>query len=360
MTNRLIQGGFGNPGNFELALLDCSKPQKLVHFWRDDAGKTLEWHPGDITRIIPPTFEVISTAATSAPALIQSGFNRYGVYPGNFELLVLEGSNLVHYYHDNTKPTEGWHKGGIVSTKATAGASFIQGKLYTPGVGWSASGSGPQSNFEAVVLEGSNLVHYWRDNAHEPYTWYEGGVITTHATGPGCIIQSTYGKPGVGNFEVLVPEGNSLNHYWRDNSQQPYTRTWNFGGIVTTSSSPASFIQSDYHQETGAPGNFEAVVYEQGQLVHYWRNNGKDGGQNWIRTENITSDLGSLSPPATIIQSTYGRTSTGGHGNFEVVYYGTGPKGGSSMVLRYRDNTNGGWHWGGGITDFELSGGGIH
>ena len=54
---------------------------------------------------------------------------------------------------------------------------------------FTSSGHG---NFETVVLQGSDLVHYWHDNGNVQYTWLRGQVITRHATGPGCLIQSDF------------------------------------------------------------------------------------------------------------------------------------------------------------------------
>ena len=71
-------------------------------------------------------------------------------------------------------------------------------------------GSGPHKNFETVVLQGSDLVHYWHDNTHVNFTWVRGQIITRNATGAGCIIQSDFRGGGHGNFEVVVPEGRAL------------------------------------------------------------------------------------------------------------------------------------------------------
>jgi hypothetical protein len=350
MTNRFIQSTYGTPGNFELAILDGSLPPKLIHFWRDNSTGAHLWYPGDLNKNKPAASDIISSAATSSAALIQSSFGTPN-HPGNFELLVLEGSNLVHYYRDNTKPTDGWVKGGVVSTKATGAASFIQSTFRT-------NPSSP-GNFEAVVLEGSNLVHYYRDNSKTPFTWKSTAVITSHATGPGSIIQSTYGTPNnPGNFEVVVPEGNSLNHYWRDNSNSALP--WHFSTTVTSSASDSgSIIQSDYGIPN-APGNFEVVVPENGYLVHHWRDNGSGQGNKWNVTGRVSDNpvLG----PATIIQSTYNSGGDAGtsHGNFEVVAV-EGAEGASSLVHRYRDNAKGNaWAFGAVITPFPFDDGGVH
>ena len=64
--------------------------------------------------------------------------------------------------------------------------------------------------------EGTDLVHYWHDNGDVASPWRRGKTISTAATGPASIIQSDF-KGEHGNFEVVVLEGHSLIHYWHDN-----------------------------------------------------------------------------------------------------------------------------------------------
>ncbi|MGA9154181.1 MAG: hypothetical protein WBZ36_26660 [Candidatus Nitrosopolaris sp.] len=78
--------------------------------------------------------------------------------------------------------------------------------------------SGNHGNFEVVVLEGNNLAHWWHDNSDVNNPWQRGQVISTAATGPGSIIQSDFKSGKHGNFEVVVLEGNNLAHWWHDNS----------------------------------------------------------------------------------------------------------------------------------------------
>ena len=51
--------------------------------------------------------------------------------------------------------------------------------------------------------------------------WHAGQIVSTKASGPACLIQSSYGKDvgaANGNFEVLAVEGTSLVHYTHSNS----------------------------------------------------------------------------------------------------------------------------------------------
>ena len=97
---------------------------------------------------------------------------------------------------------------------------------------------------ELVVLEGSNLVHYYRDESETPkLKWKFGGFITNKATGPAGFCQGTFGEAdGNPNFEVIVPEGDTLVHYWRDNTDG--NLPWYGGGVVTHRAGPINAATS--------------------------------------------------------------------------------------------------------------------
>ena len=80
--------------------------------------------------------------------------------------------------------------------------------------------------------EGSDLVRYWHDNSNMKSPWQRGEVITNRATGPGCIIQGDFRSGANDNFEVVVPEGNELVHYWHDNSDM--NSPWQRSEVITT------------------------------------------------------------------------------------------------------------------------------
>lgn len=136
---RFIQSSLGNPGNFEAVVYQVGN--KLVHYYRDNSNpEMLNW--------IGPT-AIISHNASSSGAIIQSDLGKPG-NPGNFEVLVLEGNKVVHYYRDNSNyqwvgPT------ATVSDQATGAPAFIQSDF--------AGSSESSGNFEAVILEGNNLFH---------------------------------------------------------------------------------------------------------------------------------------------------------------------------------------------------------
>ena len=114
------------------------------------------------------------------------------------------------------------------------------------------------------------MVHYWHPNSEPTLAWRRGLVITHSATGPGCIIQSDFGTESGhhGNLEVVVQEGDHLTHYFHNSAEpnSPWIRGLSFGTGVTGG---PSIIQSDF--KSGAHGNFEVVVPEGRNLVHYWQ-----------------------------------------------------------------------------------------
>lgn len=124
-----------------------------------------------------PPEPIIPALSVGPCSLIQSDFS--GGDHGNFEALVLEGSNLVHYFKVNTSVDTPWSRGPIVSTQATGPGCIIQSDYL----------SGSHGNFEAVVQEGSNLVHFFKINTSSDTPWQRGAVITSQATGPRPLFQ---------------------------------------------------------------------------------------------------------------------------------------------------------------------------
>jgi hypothetical protein len=182
----------------------------------------------------------------SGPAcLIQSDFSD-GEY-GNFEVVALQESELTHWWHDNSDVNVPWRRAQTISTQATGSGWIIQSDFR----------GGDHGNFEVVVLEGSQFVHYFHDNSDVNLPWQRAQTISMRATGPGCIIQSDFKSGDHGNFEVAVLEGNELVHYFHDNSDVnlPWQRAQT---ISTHATAPGCAIQSDFkngdrRRKTGVP-----------------------------------------------------------------------------------------------------------
>jgi hypothetical protein len=286
----IIQSNFpkDGPGNFETVVL---QGRDLVHYRHDNGNVQHTWVRG----------QVITHAATGPGCLIQSDFGTQG--RGNFEVVVPEGHNLVHYFHDNGNANSPWQRGQIISSASTGAASLIQSDFH----------SGDHGNFEVVVLEGSNLVHYFHDNASVLNRWQRGQIISTAATSTGTIIQSDFKTGGHGNFEVLVREGGTLWHYFHNNGSvsNPWTRGQ---PVSTTPGGAAVLIQSDF--EAGGHGNFEALTVENGSLVHYFHLNDKVSNR-WTKAQTIVYPASSVGG---LLQSTLNTL----HGNFEVALFAGG------------------------------------
>jgi hypothetical protein len=284
----IIQGdlGAGPIMNFEAVVLEGNN---LVHYWKDNSllGFIQPWQRG----------EVVSSNAAGPGWLIQSDWiNPSG--RGNLEAVVLEGSKLVHYWRDQNNQ---WHADvNIITSSATGPGSLIQ----------SDYSSGGHGRFEVVVLEGANLVHYWHDS--NPNTaWQRAEVVTTHAASPGCIIQSDYlGANNHRNFEVVVCEGSgpgpyALVHYTFDGT------SWNLGEVITWKATGAACLTQSDISDAGH-GHFEVVVPEGNELVHYWRDD-----SSWYQGQSIPAQNSNAMGPACIIQSSFGKTN-GSYGNLEV------------------------------------------
>jgi hypothetical protein len=261
-------------------------------------------------------------------SLIQGNF---GGEQGNFEAVILEGDQLVHWWRDNTDPALPWKRGQVIVPQNVAGAgSIIQSDF----------GSGVHGNFEVVVplfaADGTQeLWHFWHDNSDVNLPWQTGQRIAKNVAGPGCIIQSDFRSGQHGNFEVIVPQvaadgSASLQHFWHDNSD--VNLPWSAGQRVADDVvGPGTIIQSDFR--SGEHGNFEVtamlpVADGSIDLWHFWHDN-SDVSLPWERALRIAANVAGA---GVIIQSDF---SSGAHGNFEVVV-----RVGSSLGHFWHDNSN--------------------
>ncbi|KAF7172394.1 hypothetical protein CNMCM5623_004596 [Aspergillus felis] len=212
--------------NFQVVVLEGNN---LNHYWRDNGNPKRPW--------IGPT-ATISSKATGPGAIIQSkgpqgtpinfeGLAPLSRFPHWVQVVVPEvgdpsrGNNLNQYSRD--KDTLKWTGPTATITQYAQGP----GSLILSYLG------GSKSNFEVIVPETKyaggqppwNFSHYWLDTSvpGNPWNGPTTPTITGNATGPGSLIQSRFGTPG--NFEVVVLEGNNLNHYYRSNQKQgaPWT-----------------------------------------------------------------------------------------------------------------------------------------
>ena len=157
--------------------------------------------------------------------------------------MALEGNRLVHYFKDNSDPSRPFQLGGAITDRATGPGCIIQSNIGDPG------------NFEVIVPEGSRLMHYFKDNSDVRHTFQVGGVITEAADAPAAIVQGRIGSPG--NLEVIAAIGNRLAHWWKDPAD--LVTPWRFGYVLTTSGrGPGCIANSAF----GSNGHFEVLAGE--------------------------------------------------------------------------------------------------
>ena len=254
-SGSLIEGTFGiggslqpKVGNLEAVILEAGENGafNLQHCWREqlafEKGKVLprpdlRWKLGSL----------ITSRATGAGSICQR--KDKGDVRGDFEVVVPEGDEVVHYSLVNSSgPSSSKHRRVIAKPGVAGPGAVLENRT--------------NEHLEAVVLQGQSLVHYWFDASG----WHRRAEITARASGAPALIQSDFGD----NLEVIVAEGDQLVLYWLDSSSiQP---RWKPGGFVSKAGDgPIGFVQGRHG--TGPNFNFEVLVPRGDVLEGYWRNN---------------------------------------------------------------------------------------
>lgn len=263
-------------GNFDVVvpLFNADGRMDLCHFYHHSPGMSAPWQRG----------QMIASNVAGGGSLIQSSFGTSG--HANFEVVVplftTDGQiELWHFWCDNSGQNPVWRRG----LRITGDGDIVGG----PGAIIQSDYGAPNGNFEVVVplkVQGGvmELRHFHHDNSDTASPWQRGEIISANISGPGSIIQSSFGTGGHGNFEVVVPEGNSLVHYWRDNSTSDLL--WNRGQTIGETITDSATGWGCFIQSTGEnrPGNFEVLVEECKQsVVHYYRYNQDFLSRPWLR-----------------------------------------------------------------------------
>jgi hypothetical protein len=311
-----------------------------------------------------PTFYTPNAPRPKVSVPLASGFaiqSTYGIQ-GNFEMVVSEGARLVHYWRDNDAPGYPWHEGsdiiGMPSLNSTdrwtaQGANLFLGLNssvevmawvhHYGGGGSLINGGGPASPYD-------NVEHFWLDNGK----WMGPDLLTTDGqaitpTATPAVLKGLSGK--LGNFEMVVPEGARLVHYWRDNDAPGYP--WHKGSDIIAApslTSPDRWTALGANLFLGLNSSLEVMAWVHhysggGSLIngggpaapydnveHFWLNN-----QKWMGPDLLTADGQAITPTATpaVLKGPFGKI-----GNFEMVV----PEG-ARLVHYWRDNDAPGYPW---------------
>ncbi|MEV0372461.1 galactose oxidase early set domain-containing protein [Streptomyces sp. NPDC050636] len=248
----MIQSSFGeDPGNLEVVARVVTRDgPRLAHLFRD-SQPPFTWRGP----FFP--FPLVPGGVSGNPVLIQSKFGD----KGNFELVTpVAGGGLRHFVRDNDNPAMPWDGPFPVGTGlgTVDAVTMIQSNFGDPG------------NLEVVARIGPRLAHLFRDS-QSPFTWrgpfFPFPLVPGGVSGNPVLIQSKFGDKG--NFELVTPvAGGGLRHFVRDNDNpaMPWDGPFPVGtGLGTVDA--VTMIQSNF----GDPGNLEVVARIGPRLAHLFR-----------------------------------------------------------------------------------------
>ncbi len=284
MSGFLIQGKFGNKGNFE-AVVPNRTNSELVHFWRNNDDPRYTWSG--------PTPFGGSSLPYQGVSLIQSNFGS----PGNLEIVAVTSNQLVHFWRDSG-PQYAWTGPNVITEGVSGWPGLIQGQF------------GSKGNFEVVVPTSfAGILHLSRNNDDPTYPW---SAPTLFAQNLGkvdgvSLIQSNFSSPG--NLELAASAGGRVYHIMRDSGP---AFQWSEPVPISDASGLPSLIQS----RNGSRGNFELVVAGANGLNHYSRNNDVPLFP-WSGPTLVSGPGGWLGSTPSLIQSNF--NAPGNPGNLELL-----------------------------------------
>jgi hypothetical protein len=266
----LIQGGNGPArNNYELFV---RRGPNIEHWYRQNSTSAYQWNLVGNVRSADRWRDTFHDDALDGAAAFQSTFNR------NYELAYRSSYGLMRHVFFN-QASGWWEDGTLFGPANPVGiAGFVQSNRGAPG------------DFEAVVVDTGGIAHHWTKHNSFPWTqppgtWYDRGVVATDVAdgGPG-LVQSKLGRAGVlenGTGElhyVCTRTDGQMHHYRRD--AERWTHQVAFGSGVD---SAPCLIEGTYgaHDEIGV-GNFELCVAVGGSIEHWWRYNAGLGA--WERS----------------------------------------------------------------------------
>ncbi|WP_151040926.1 M12 family metallopeptidase [Bacillus safensis] len=305
-------------------------PEALNKMTKQDAtcegmGQRIRLSEGDLATI---KFMYPDSNPCNLPELsdqTHSGYFVQGTFgsQGNFELVVPQGKELKHYFRDNDQPNHPWN---LSSSQPNAALWSINGRIVFIGssptsvslIQSNFKPNGCTGNLEMIVRmtpdidfdgTGDWLAQYYFDSKtrswNGPSPVIVNGNEITGVTGNPAFIQSTFSSTQ-GNFELVVPQGKELKHYFRDNDQpnhpwnlsgsQPNAALWSINGrsvFIGSSPTSVSLIQSNF-KPNDYTGNLEMIVRMTPDI-------NPDGTRDWLAQYYFDSKTRSWNGPSHVI-----------------------------------------------------------
>ncbi|MGB4548867.1 MAG: AbfB domain-containing protein, partial [Syntrophales bacterium] len=129
-----------------------------------------------------------------APAAFQNMLD--GDAKFNYELFVVEGDHVQHYWRDWLDGK--WHKGARFGSGVQSGPAAFMNQA--------------NGNFEVFVVENGKVQHYWRKPSESQ--WRKGSTFGTNVRSAPAVFQNCAPAARY-NYELFVIEGSQAQHYWR-------------------------------------------------------------------------------------------------------------------------------------------------
>ena len=346
-SGAFIEGTFGARGrNFELVV---PQGNRLVHYFRDNDGDS-GWHR---VHEIDLTAQGGLARFFRSASLIQSSFLNDGIH-GNLEMVAwvetpaTSESALMSFFLDSRTPPggQGWQDpipitlDGQPISGVTGAPALIQGTFGARG-----------RNFELVVPQGNRLVHYFHDNDGDSGWHQVHEIVFISSFGPRLLPQAVSliqaklpgGDRVHGNLEMIVwmqgSSGSTLDAWTLDSSTPPGGKGWKGPTQITVDGQPISGVTGVPSLIQGTFGvrrrNFELVVPQGNRLIHYFRDNDGDSGWHQVHEIDLTAQgaLARFFRSASLIQSSF--LNDGIHGNLEMVAWVETPATAESALMSF-------------------------
>jgi hypothetical protein len=200
-------GDYGSPASLEIV---ARAGGRLHHLSRPTSfGSSSSGRPAADEAPAPLPID----DAAGVPAIVQGRFGN----KGNFEVVApRRGGGIAHLWRDNDADRRRWrHARTFGRERVFEAVALVHGDLE-------------DHHLEVLARTGSELCHFWRDNA-SPSSWHAAVMLDAafrpiehRAAGVPGFIQSRR-RGSRGNFEVITPvDGGGVMHLWRNNDDPSF------------------------------------------------------------------------------------------------------------------------------------------